>query len=102
MFMICYRHFYCQSATIINTVAEGMMEKIHPRMPVVLNPSVYEAWLNPQITSKSDLDISIDKVQLSLTEIQMWNREEQMWKISVESVDDYLWGANGELEKYAN
>lgn len=50
-----------KSATIINTGAEGMMEKIHPRMPVVLNPSVYEAWLNPQITSKSDLDILLRK-----------------------------------------
>ena len=49
------------STTIINTCAEGMMKKIHPRMPVVLTPPVYEQWLNPQITSESDLDTLLRK-----------------------------------------
>jgi putative SOS response-associated peptidase YedK len=42
------------STTIINTSAEGIMNTIHPRMPVVLSPSVYDQWLNSQITTKLD------------------------------------------------
>lgn len=39
------------STTIINTSAEGVMKEIHPRMPVVLSPSIYGEWLNSQTTS---------------------------------------------------
>jgi putative SOS response-associated peptidase YedK len=36
------------SCTIITTTPNDLMEKIHDRMPVILNPTDYEEWLDPQ------------------------------------------------------
>ena len=44
------------STTIINTSAIGIMKDIHPRMPVVLSPDVYDDWLNHDITNTKDLN----------------------------------------------
>jgi len=38
-----------ESCTIITTEANSLMEKIHDRMPVILDPKNYEAWLDPGI-----------------------------------------------------
>jgi putative SOS response-associated peptidase YedK len=35
-----------QSYTIITTGANELMAKIHDRMPVILNPSDYDRWLD--------------------------------------------------------
>ncbi len=55
------------SATIINTSAQGVMEEIHPRMPVILSPSVYQQWLNPQLNSPSDLSLLLQNTQQNFT-----------------------------------
>lgn len=38
-----------ESCTIITTEANSHMAKIHDRMPVILDPKNYDAWLDPQI-----------------------------------------------------
>jgi putative SOS response-associated peptidase YedK len=52
------------STTIINTFAEGVMEKFHPRMPVVLNSLSYQVWLNSQAFSDSDFDILMQEYNI--------------------------------------
>jgi len=37
-----------ESATIIVTRANAQLQPIHARMPVILDPSDYETWLDPQ------------------------------------------------------
>ena len=44
------------STTIINTSAQGVMGEIHPRMPVVLSPDVYDNWLDRDITDTKYLN----------------------------------------------
>jgi putative SOS response-associated peptidase YedK len=36
-----------ESCTILTTSPNGLMAKIHDRMPVILSPNDYNAWLNP-------------------------------------------------------
>lgn len=36
-----------RSCTIITTAPNRLMEQIHDRMPVILPPTAYEAWLSP-------------------------------------------------------
>jgi putative SOS response-associated peptidase YedK len=36
------------SCAIITTQPNSLMEKIHNRMPVIVSPENYSAWLNPQ------------------------------------------------------
>lgn len=36
-----------KSCTIITTTPNSLMEKIHDRMPVILKPQAYDAWLAP-------------------------------------------------------
>ena len=43
------------SFTIITTSASEMIRKLHDRMPVILAPEQFDAWLNPQATP-DDLD----------------------------------------------
>jgi putative SOS response-associated peptidase YedK len=38
-----------ESCTIITTEANSLMAKIHDRMPVILDPENYDAWLDPKI-----------------------------------------------------
>jgi putative SOS response-associated peptidase YedK len=37
-----------RSCAIITTTPNALMEKIHDRMPVMLKPEAYEAWLSPE------------------------------------------------------
>ena len=37
-----------ETCTILTTTPNSLMESIHNRMPVVLNPRDYNAWLNPE------------------------------------------------------
>jgi putative SOS response-associated peptidase YedK len=43
-----------KSATILTTGPNALMKKIHDRMPVILPPEAWEAWLNPE-QGKPDL-----------------------------------------------
>lgn len=40
---------------ILTTSANQVMEKIHERMPVILQPSVYQHWLDPTVSDPSKL-----------------------------------------------
>ena len=42
-----------ESCTIVPTVANETLRAIHPRMPVILDPADYVAWLDPE-TSPAD------------------------------------------------
>ena len=44
------------SCTIITTTPNALMETIHKRMPVILPPSAYERWLNPNEQSPDQLN----------------------------------------------
>lgn len=36
------------SCTIVTTTANGLLRELHERMPVILSPSDYDAWLDPE------------------------------------------------------
>lgn len=44
-----------ESCTIIVTDANALMRRIHDRMPVILDPADYDAWLDPQAHSPARL-----------------------------------------------
>lgn len=44
------------SCTIITTTPNELMAEIHNRMPVILSPEVYEAWLDPAEQSPNQLN----------------------------------------------
>lgn len=43
------------SCTIITTAASPLIKHIHDRMPVILAPQYYEAWLNPKLEDSNEL-----------------------------------------------
>ena len=45
-----------RSCTIITTQPNEMMKPIHNRMPVILDPAAYKAWLDPANTNAEDLN----------------------------------------------
>ena len=49
-------HEPIESATIIVTSANKTIEGIHNRMPVILPPSAYDEWLDPEVTDKEHLE----------------------------------------------
>jgi putative SOS response-associated peptidase YedK len=38
-----------QSCTILTTTSNEVVGRIHDRMPVILNPTDYDRWLDPSI-----------------------------------------------------
>lgn len=44
-----------QSTTIVTTDANELMARIHHRMPVILSPDDYDAWLDPETRDPEDL-----------------------------------------------
>jgi len=38
-----------ESCTILTTTPNALLQGIHDRMPVILNPANYESWLNPTV-----------------------------------------------------
>jgi putative SOS response-associated peptidase YedK len=40
-----------QSCTILTTTANEVMQPIHERMPVILDPSAEEQWLDPRASA---------------------------------------------------
>jgi putative SOS response-associated peptidase YedK len=45
-----------KSCTIITTAASKSIVELHNRMPVILNPEVYEKWLNAEIQKPKELE----------------------------------------------
>ncbi|MDZ4819192.1 MAG: SOS response-associated peptidase family protein [Planctomycetota bacterium] len=43
------------SATIITTETNELMEGIHDRMPVILSPNDYDLWLEPDFHGQDEL-----------------------------------------------
>jgi len=43
------------SCTIIVTEANSLMQPVHDRMPVILNPEQFNAWLDPEYQAGDDL-----------------------------------------------
>ena len=43
------------TCTVLTTSAEDSLGKIHDRMPLMLSPDRYDAWLDPRQNSKDDL-----------------------------------------------
>jgi len=44
------------SCTIITTEANSLVSRLHDRMPVILNPESYKAWLDPQFEDREALE----------------------------------------------
>ncbi len=44
-----------ESCTIITTAANDLMHELHERMPVILSPGDYEAWLDPENSDRGGL-----------------------------------------------
>lgn len=42
--------------TVLTTVANALMAPIHDRMPVIVSPDLYDAWLDPRNTGARGLD----------------------------------------------
>jgi putative SOS response-associated peptidase YedK len=45
-----------ESCTILTTSANELVSDYHNRMPVVLAPNDYDAWLNPEVTDATTLE----------------------------------------------
>jgi putative SOS response-associated peptidase YedK len=49
-----------ESCTIITTDANPLMSELHDRMPVILSPNDYQAWLDPQNLDREGLEKLLD------------------------------------------
>src|SRR4028118_427515 len=45
-----------ESCTLLTTEANELMRPIHNRMPVILDPTSYDLWLNPQMKQRESLE----------------------------------------------
>lgn len=45
-----------ETFSIVTTGANALASRVHDRMPVVLDPIDYDAWLDPQLTNAAQLD----------------------------------------------
>ena len=59
-----------ESCTIITTEANSLMEKVHDRMPVILDPKDYDSWLNPAINDPGTLKALLKPFPASM--MQCW------------------------------
>jgi putative SOS response-associated peptidase YedK len=55
-----------ESCSILTTAAAGPMEELHERMPVILAPSTFAAWLDPRAESADLVDLVRPTVELSM------------------------------------
>jgi putative SOS response-associated peptidase YedK len=46
-----------QSCTIMTTSANGVVRPVHDRMPVIVSPADYDAWLDPETQADDLLDL---------------------------------------------
>ena len=45
-----------ETFSIVTTAANALASRVHDRMPVILDPVDYDAWLDPQSTNPAQLD----------------------------------------------
>ncbi|REK08622.1 MAG: SOS response-associated peptidase [Planctomycetota bacterium] len=45
-----------ESCTILTTTANELLQELHDRMPVILDPADYEAWLDPAVDDPGRLE----------------------------------------------
>jgi putative SOS response-associated peptidase YedK len=56
------------SCALLTAEARGVVRDIHDRMPVIIDPSGYSAWLDPRVQSKRDLSV----LEISIERLQAW------------------------------
>ncbi len=56
------------SCAVLTTEAGGVVRDIHDRMPLIIDPSGYSAWLDSRVQSKKDLNI----LEISAEKLQAW------------------------------
>ena len=54
-----------RSCTIITTAANALVERFHTRMPIILDPAQYDAWLNPEEASPEVLTALLHPVPVT-------------------------------------
>jgi putative SOS response-associated peptidase YedK len=54
-----------QSCAMVTKQASGTIQKIHHRMPVILQPEVYEPWLDPGNRNIADLKQILDSATIT-------------------------------------
>ncbi|MGI9407989.1 MAG: SOS response-associated peptidase [Hyphomicrobiaceae bacterium] len=58
------------SMAILTTAANGTMEAIHSRMPVILRPEDHDAWLDVQGSEKADVEALLRPASDELLEVE--------------------------------
>lgn len=53
-----------RSCTILTTAASESIRQIHHRMPIILQPEAYEAWLDPEVQDVEQLKMMIQQHQV--------------------------------------
>jgi putative SOS response-associated peptidase YedK len=48
-----------ESCTILTTEANPLVRKVHPRMPVILDPESYDLWLDPEVSDRERLESAL-------------------------------------------
>jgi putative SOS response-associated peptidase YedK len=61
-----------ETFTIITTAANATMRQIHDRMPLILDPSDFDRWLDPEIEDPFDILSAEPDVPLELTPVSDW------------------------------
>lgn len=49
-----------ESCTLLTTDANPLVKKVHPRMPVILDPDEYDPWLDPDLQDRERLEAALD------------------------------------------
>lgn len=57
-----------ESCTILTTQANALVDTIHDRMPVILQPEEYDLWLDPEVQDKDNLSKLLNPYPAELME----------------------------------
>jgi putative SOS response-associated peptidase YedK len=69
---------YELSCSILTRAAAGPATEVHDRMPVVLTPDAYSAWMDPaQTDSEKALELAVDKTDTDLRHYRVSSRVNQ-------------------------
>ena len=58
------------SCVILTRPARGIMQPLHARMPVIIDPTCWDRWLDPALTSPQDIGASL--VDIDPDELTAW------------------------------
>ncbi|MGI4758086.1 MAG: SOS response-associated peptidase [Janthinobacterium lividum] len=70
---------WLQSYTIITTDPNELMESIHTRMPVILDPKDYDRWLSREMTDQPPLDLLRPYEAAHMTARLTENKQEEIF-----------------------